>query len=109
MSGVTTPPSVSPDVLTAGSTHRFKMAAKKNGVVWDLTAATVTLKLRKPDGSRVSRAALILSAVGGTAYFDCDTLELTLTGDYERSWRVQQGGIDITCLPISFSVIDSPE
>jgi hypothetical protein len=106
---VTVPiPIVSPDVLTTGSTHRFELKATKNKAVWDLTDATVSIKLRRPDNTRVSYTATISDALNGVAYFDCETSEL-VPGDWQRSWRIQQAFVDITCLPIAFSVTDSPE
>jgi hypothetical protein len=96
--------------LKAGSTYRFKLTATKDGAVWDLTGATVTLLLRKPDATQETKSASLLVAASGTAYYDSLTTDLAAAdrGRWWRAWRVVQGSIDVTGDEIDFVVAVSP-
>lgn len=97
-----------PEPLTTLSTYRFKLTATKDGATWDLTGATVTLKLRKPDGTQVTKSASLLVAASGTAYYDCSTSDLGDPGRWYKSWRVVQSSIDVTTPRKAFVVVEAP-
>lgn len=98
-----------PRVLTLNSTYRFKLAARKDNAVWDLTGASVYLLMQLPDGTSISRVGTILVAADGTAKYDSLTTgDLTIEGRYLRSWRVVQGGVDIASTPTPFWVLARP-
>lgn len=94
--------------LTQASTYRFKLTATKDGAVWDLTAATVTLLLRDPSGNAGTKSASLLVAADGTAYYDTLTTDLDELGVWSRAWRVVQGSVDVTSEPVFFSVVRAP-
>jgi hypothetical protein len=94
--------------LTSGSTYRFELTATKDGEVWDLTGATVTLRLRDPAGAAHVYEATLSEPTDGVAYYDNATDELEDLGGWTRSWRVVQGAVDLTSLPISFTVVRAP-
>lgn len=95
------------ETLTSGSTYTFKLKATKNGQIWDLTGAVVTLKLKKAGEVTTSYAATLLDALAGTAAYDTGVNDLS-EGDWEAAFRVQQGSIDVTSVSVEFSVIESP-
>ena len=99
---------MSSSVLTLASTYRMKLVATKDGEVWDLTAATVTLLLRDPSGNATTKAASLLVAADGTAYYDTLTTDLDEVGVWSRAWRVVQGSVDVTSVPTLFTVVRAP-
>lgn len=96
------------DALVTGSTYNWTLNAKKDGVIWSLSGATVTLLLRKPDGTSVTKSATVTDAAAGVAVYEGVTTDLDLIGGWRRTWRVVQGVIDIKCNSISFSVQAAP-
>lgn len=94
--------------LIKASTYRFQLTAKKDGVVWPLSSATVTLIFKKPDATTVTKTATISDPDNGIAYYDATTSDLTPSGKWTRAWRVVDGAVDQKSAPIVFFVIDSP-
>lgn len=94
------------DPLTVGSTYEWDLnQAKKNGVVWDLTGATVTILLKRPSGGWSELAITSLyDPTNGRGKRAGDGSELTEAGTWQRVWRIRQGAIDIRYPPISFVV-----
>lgn len=96
-------------VLYLSSTYRFRAAVTKDGSAWDLSAATVYLILRDPDGNESSKAATVQSpASAGVAYYVCTTTDLPKRGHWTRCWRVVDGSIDMRGAPVSFTVERTP-
>ncbi len=94
-------------ILAADSTYRFRLTATKDGVVFDLTGATVTLTFRRE--TRTASPALVASATveggtGGTAYYDCTTTDLADEGRWYRQWRVVLSPLDLESRQIAFLV-----
>src|SRR5262245_36180002 len=96
------------EALTKNSTYEWFLTATKDGVVWDLTGATVTLLLLDPDGTTATKSASLVVPASGTAKYVGTTTDLPKAGNWSRAWRVVQGVIDVTGLPIPFTVIKSP-
>ena len=96
------------DPLTIGSTYRFRLVAKKDGVTWDLTAATISLLFRKPDGTSLTGSATVTDGPGGVAEYVCSTTDLDIIGGWRLSWKVVAGVIVQSSLPIPFSVQAAP-
>lgn len=94
--------------VTIASTNRFRLEAKKDGVIWALTSATVTLLLRKPDGTGLVKTATVTDGPGGVAEYVSLTTDLDVIGGWRRSWRVVDGAVDVRSLPIPFSVQAAP-
>lgn len=110
--------------LVAGSTYRFtpntpgpagsgpagETGVLKDGIIWDLTAAQVFLRLHPPDGAPiVELAANLTDAAHGLVEYLCTTTDLAVPGTWGRSWRFKQGAVDIVSgPPIQFGVIRSP-
>lgn len=93
------------DPLTVGSTYDWRLnQAKKDGVVWDISAATVTLLLKSPAGTVTTYGATLYDAANGRAKYVGVGSELTEAGTWHRVWRVQQAGIDVRSPPIPFVV-----
>jgi hypothetical protein len=95
------------DTIVAASTYRMKLTARKDGVIWDLTAATITLILRSPSGTVSTKSASILVAADGTAYYDLTISDVTTEGRWRRAWRVVQGSLDLRSEPRQFLVVES--
>ena len=96
------------DALIVGSTYAWTLNAKKDGAVWDITGATVTMILRKDDGTESTKSATVTDGPAGVAVYTGLTTDLTEVGGWRRTWRVVLGAIDIKYLPIPFSVQASP-
>lgn len=97
-------------VLVANSTYRFRLTARKDGAVWDLTDAAVYLILRRGFGepASVQKTATVESAAGGTAYYDCTVDDLDGgpgEARWRRQWRVVQGSLDLRSRPVEFTVV----
>lgn len=91
--------------LTVGSTYDWHLyQAKKDGVVWDLSGATVTLYLKSPAGAVASFGASPYDAANGRAKYVGVGTELTAAGTWHRVWRVVKGAIDVRSPPIPFVV-----
>lgn len=94
------------DDFVAGGTYTFKLVASKDGVVWDITGATIYLVLRR-GRSIVSRfAATITNASGGIAQYTTTTEDLK-AGNYLCSWQVSQGSIVVESPSVPFPVADA--
>src|SRR5262245_39323464 len=94
--------------LVVGSNPRFRLTALKDGVVWDISAASVSLYLRKPDGSVLTNSAAVSNGPAGMAQFDSAVTDLDQPGFWTRSWRVTDGPVSLECVAIPFVVEDSP-
>ncbi len=91
--------------IVAGGTYTFTLHASKDGVTWDLTAATVTLILRKKGGSAALLAAsLVSSGTGGVATYTTLTTDLASGGTWYCSWKVVQSSITVESAEESFPV-----
>jgi hypothetical protein len=96
--------------LVAGSTYRFKLAATKDGAAWDLSSATVTLYLQKPDGTLVTKTGTVYDGPNGLARFDSEAADLDPAdvGVWSRSWEITDGAVVQESQSIVFLVEDSP-
>lgn len=88
-----------------GNTHAFKLTAKKDGSVWDISGATVTLSLRKPDGTVLSAfTASITNGPGGLAQYQVANTVLDESGDWARQWFISKSGVELRTKIIPFTV-----
>ncbi len=94
--------------LTVGSTYRFRLEAEKDGVVWDLSAATVQLILKKPDDTETTYTATVTDGPGGVAVYDSAAVDLDVVGGWRLSWKVTDGSVIQKSLPIPFAVEAAP-
>jgi hypothetical protein len=91
--------------LTVGSTYRFQAKpVTKDGTTWNLSAATVQLLLRDPDGNVYTRNATVTDAANGVAEYVCTPADLNVPGTWTRRWKVTDGGVQITGDDIPFQV-----
>lgn len=91
--------------IIVGNTQDFTLYAKKDGVVWDITGATVLLSLRKPDGTILGPfTAIISNGPGGIAHYQVDNTVLDIEGDWSREWKVSKSGVEIRTKIINFTV-----
>ena len=93
--------------LVAESTLNIAMEAKQSGgAPWDLSGqTTVTLKFNPPIGDSFVRTATIDDGPAGLAHYTLEVDDILVGGTWERRWRIQQGAIDLTSLPIVFEVV----
>jgi len=87
-----------------GNTYRFRFTATLNGAVWDLTGATVRFRLRSPSGVVLTKIATIEDSANGIAYYDSQTTDLTVPGNWVRSWEITQGTVVQESDPVRFYV-----
>jgi hypothetical protein len=91
-----------------GGTFEFTDTLTKNGVTWNLTGATVTLVLRRPDDTTVELAASGTS-LGVVTYTSDDSPQtLDMSGRWMRQWHVVQSAINVYVLPTYFYVHGAP-
>lgn len=94
--------------FTIGSTYDFQLTALKDGAVWDLSMAVVQLLFRKPDGTIVTKAAVVISGPTGTARYINLVTDLDVAGAWTRAWKVTDGAVVQISEPISMKVVASP-
>ncbi len=79
--------------IVVGDTVDFKLTAKKDSAVWDITGATVTFYLMKPDGTILSPfTATLSSPTLGIAHYQVATTVLSVAGKWQRQWKVVTSG-----------------
>lgn len=93
------------DVLVSGNTYKFRLTASKDGVLWDITGATVKIGFKLPDGTTLVKTATITNAVGGVAEYTSLTTDIATPGIWALSWEVTQGAITQEYIPTSFIVV----
>jgi uncharacterized protein YfaS (alpha-2-macroglobulin family) len=77
----------------AGDTVDLTIHAKKDGVVWDITGATVTLYLISPGGTATAKSATVSDGPGGVAHYTTATTDLSEAGDWKVQWKVVAGAV----------------
>lgn len=91
------------------STYTLEGTFTEDALPYDLTGATVTVILRRPDDTEVTLSASAASpATGGVAECQIDTTDLDQEGVWHRCWRVVKGGDDRRSGPTAFLVTTSP-
>jgi hypothetical protein len=92
--------------VIVSDTIDFTLNALKDGVVWDLTGATVSLYLLKPD--KVTKvgpfAAALSDAVNGVAHYQVASTVIDRVGTWQRQWRVVLGSVQLWSKLYSFDV-----
>lgn len=95
--------------LTVGSQYRFQATITKNGLLWDLTSATVVIYFKRPDGTTFNQTGALLSATNGQVNYDCTTSDLNQAGSWTRSWKITDSGGKVTnTIPVQFTVLSTP-
>lgn len=96
---------VAAGAIVEGSTISFVLNAQKDGATWDLTAATVSLYLRDPEGNWSSaNSATLTDATGGVATYTTSTSDLDAEGQWARQWVVVQSSVTLKYPVIHFDV-----
>lgn len=96
--------------IVAGNQTTFRLEAKKDGAVWNLSSGSVRLLLYRPDGLVIARNAAAVDAPGGI--FECVVSGLDLPtnqiGRWFRRWEVTFGGAvyQIPEVPFSFALVE---
>lgn len=98
-------------LLTSGSTYLFVLVARKDGVIWDLTSATVVLILRDPDLVESQKTATVFNGPAGIARYsapvtDIDAVDTVGKPKWARRWVITDGSIVQKSHWIEFSVPD---
>lgn len=79
--------------FTTGSTPSFRLVAKRDGEVWDITGATVMLYLTDPAGTEAEYSATLTTPTSGIADYQVATSVLNAVGTWYRQWQVTQSGV----------------
>ena len=90
--------------IVVGNTTDFQLLAAKNGVAWDISGGTVTLYLKKPDGTLLTKGATLTSPTTGQADYICLTTDLDQDGDWVKQWKVVAGGLTMWTDEETFTV-----
>lgn len=93
------------EVFKLGSTQRLQITARKDGAVWDLTSATITLFLRRPDGKETEYSATASSPTSGIARYDAAASVLNKTGNWIRTWKIVDGSVTQYSEEIPFRIV----
>lgn len=91
--------------MVVGNTYIFRLTATKDGVIWDLTGASVKFGLVSSSGVLSTKTATITNAVGGIAEYVSVVSDLNAAGIWIRSWQIEQGALVQESVPLSFAVI----
>jgi hypothetical protein len=95
--------------LATGATYAFTLNAKKDGVVWDLSAATVKFYLHDPFGNRTGPyTATVTNPTGGVAVYTSLVADIGVAGSWSRSWEVTDGAVIGHWPPVAFTVQQAP-
>lgn len=90
--------------LCVNSTETFQFQGMLDGLPWDLTSGSATLKLTDPNGNNSSITATIS---GGCAFANWTVVGPA--GNWLRAWDIVDAtGIRQVSRPIIFAVISSP-
>lgn len=93
-----------PARYTVNSTPRFRFLAELDGLLWDITGGTATLKLLDPGGNLTSVAGTVEGSSGYAGWTVPDT-----PGTWARAWDlVDASGRREVSLPVVFEVTRSP-
>ena len=90
-----------------GSGPAGETGVLKDGAIWDLTGASVFLRLHPPDGGAVVEIpASVTAPTSGLAEYDGATTDLPVPGPWGRNWRFVEGNVNIIspAAPIPFVV-----
>lgn len=92
--------------IQIGDTIQFIVFAQKNGVTWDITGGTVTLTLKKPNGTSLGPYSATLDdpTAGEASYTVSDTSVINAAGIWQLQWKIVVGSITMRSAIISFKV-----
>ena len=94
--------------LVINSNDTFVLQPFNNGVIWDLTGGSATLRMTDPNGITYAYPATIVGPPGGAGAQYPWTV-IAPPGDWRRCWDVvSANGIRQVTLPIAFEVVASP-
>ena len=94
--------------LTINSNDTILFQPFANGVIWDLTGGSATLRMVDPNGMVYAYPASIVGPAGaGIASYPWTVI--APPGDWRRAWDVTNAqGIRQVTLPLAFEVVASP-
>lgn len=93
------------NAFTVGSTEIFESTFLKDGILWDMTGATVRLKFADPNGA-ISIFAAFNTYLGGA---QVSWTVPNIPGRWIRAWDItDSAGIRQVSKPMPFDVISSP-
>lgn len=90
--------------FTTGSVYAFELEALKDGVVWDITGAAVSLWLTDPAGTEAEKTATVTDGPAGLAAYTTLETDFDRRGTWLRQWCVGVGGVVQWWTPQSFWV-----
>ncbi len=99
---------MNPSALVVGSQYNFLDVITRNGVIWDLTGATVTIYFKRPDATTFSFTGTLTTPTSGQVSYQCATTDLNQAGQWTRAWKVVLNGVTYWTVPTSFQVVVSP-
>lgn len=93
-------------VIVEGDTTTFQLEATRDGDAWDISGATVSLRLRSPDGTDSGAlSATVTDGPAGEAQYTADGDTLDAPGDWARQWTVTKSGVTLSSARIEFRVL----
>ncbi len=91
--------------IVVGDTVDFTLNARKDGSTWNITGATVTLYLQKPDATVLSPfSATVSGGADGIAHYQVATTVLSVAGTWGLQWKVSLSGVVAWSKVITFTV-----
>ena len=101
--------------IVVGGNYLWQLSAKKDGVTYNLTGATVTLSFYQPSTvTKRQYTATVTDGPGGlaeyqnpTGTFSPDSAGVDVSGDWVRSWKVVKSGVVLESREIRFKVYAS--
>ncbi len=92
--------------VVVNNTMTFRIVFKKNGSIWDISGATVTLFLEDPNGDRQGYLATIDDGPNGVASYQVDDTVLAIPGDWVKQWLIDAPvNIEVWSEEVTFTVL----
>jgi hypothetical protein len=96
----------SEEIFTIGSSEIFQLRAYKDGLLWDLTGASIVLKIAKPDGTIINLSPLSVYNGGATVGW---TVIGPASKDWYAAWDITDAqGVRQISPPIRLTIESSP-
>lgn len=90
--------------FVVGSTYKWSPTFLKDGAIYDLTGATVTVNFRSPANVVTSFSMTPISASAGTYTYTNATTLFTAAGQWYRSYSISLSGVVLQSKGIEFQV-----
>lgn len=91
--------------IVVGNDVSFTLEVKKDGVVWDISSASVLFYLRDPDGNwSTAYTATVTDGPGGVAVYNAAETVIDQEGSWMKQWEITKDDITLRTEAEAFTV-----